>query len=137
MKNLSRWNFHMQTLDPVFFRSLLFFLQFLALFWHFFLSLFLFLVSFSSFKSLARLSTMHFFNYIFIFWISERQVINVESLINWWINLKYSSQTANLTYLIFRFRYTSGHYTPDNFWIIDINTKVRRIFWSTFVSTFI
>ena len=87
---------HAISLNPVFFKSLL--SSFLA-FSSSLLALFYFLVcdnlflSFSTFKSLARLSIMYFFNYIFIFWMSELQVIKIESLINWLINLKYFSQS--------------------------------------------
>ena len=115
---LGLFYFYMQSLDPVFFKSLL--SNFLA-FSRSLLEHFSFLIcdnliqSFPGFKSLPWLSIMHFFNYIFILWMSETQIINIESLINWLINLKYSSQTANFTHLIFWFCYTSGRYTIDNF----------------------
>ena len=130
----------MQSLDSVFF----FFSKtcFLA-FSSSLLALFSFLVcdnfflSFSSFKSSVWSSVMHLYNYILVLWISEWQVIKIESVISWLINFKYSSQPANFTHLILWFCYTSGRYTADNFQIIYINTKVRGIFRSTFVSTFI
>ena len=130
----------MQSLDLVLFKSLL---SFLLAFSISLLTLFSFLVcdnlflSLFSFKSLGRLTIMHFFNYIFIFWMSEYQVINIEWLINWLMNFQYSAQTANFTHLIFWFCYTSDRYHIDNFQIIDINTKVRRIVWSKFVNIFI
>ena len=82
-------------LDTALSKTLIFFLAFSSSL----LTLFSFLVcdnlvlSVFSFKSSAWSSITHFFNYIFIFWMSGRQVISIESLINWVINLKYSSQT--------------------------------------------
>ena len=71
--------------SPVFFKSLLsFFLAFSSSL----LALFCFLicvnlvVSFSSFKFLAWLSIMHFFNYILIFWMSHQRPLHHRIFLN-------------------------------------------------------